>query len=278
MRMNLIKLVLIFGLTLFGGEDFYFPEAASSVAAEEVCTSNNSVFAPGEKIVYKIYYNWSFVWIAAGELVFRVEDMGDTYHISASGRTYKSYDWVFKVRDYYDSYIEKETLRPKRTIRKVLEGNYTLYDDVTYHHDQAVAISKKGKTQDNLNTEAVTLAGCTHDILSSIYLMRNMDFSDKSPGFSLPMNIYLDRKVYSLDVVYAGADDSKRVKGLGPRNTLLFRPKLVVGNIFKDNEGMKVWVSDDENKIPLMIESPISVGSVKAVLTEHSGLKYPTMY
>jgi hypothetical protein len=92
------------------------------------------------------------------------------------------------------------------------------------------------------------------------------------------MNIYLDRKIYSLDVIYAGSDDSKRVKGLGPTSTLLFRPQLVVGSIFKDNEGMKIWVSNDENKIPLMIESPISVGSVKAVLTEHSGLKYPSAY
>ena len=216
--------------------------------------------------------------LSAGEVVFKVEEDQDQYHISAAGRTYKSYDWVFKVRDYYDSYIDKATLRPERTVRKVLEGNYTLYDDVTYQHDQSVAISQKGKTIDKVNSEKIALEGCTHDILSSIYLMRNMDFSKKKEGSQLPMNIYLDRKIYSINVVYAGKDETKRVKGLGQCKTMLFRPQLVVGNVFKDNEGMKIYVSDDENRIPLMIESPISVGSVKAVLSEYSGLKYPAEY
>lgn len=275
--MNFIKTVLLLSCTMVIGQkpsNLYHPDEKS----EEVCTTTNNVFIPGERIVYKIYYNWGFIWIAAGEVEFKVEELSDQYHISAAGRTYKSYDWVFKVRDYYDSYIEKSTLRPERTIRRVLEGNYTLYDDVNYHHERLKAISRKGKTIESLNTEEIDLESCTHDILSSIYLMRNMDFSKKKEGTRLPMNIYLDRKIYPIDVVYAGKDETKRVKGLGNCRTMLFRPQLVVGNVFKDNEGMKIWVSDDENRIPLMIESPISVGSVKAVLKEFSGLKYPAEY
>lgn len=276
--MHLIKSVLLLSFALWGRHDLPVTNIKEPVGKEALCSSTNSVFATGEKIVYKIYYNWGFVWISAGEVIFQVEETSDHYHISATGRTYKSYDWVFKVRDYYESFLDKETLRPQRTIRKVLEGNYTLYDDVTYNHNQAVATSHKGKTQDKLNTENIPLPDCTHDILSSIYMMRNMDFSNKTSPSRLPMNIYLDRKIYSLDVIYAGSDESKRVKGLGLTSALLFRPQLVVGSIFKDNEGMKIWVSNDQNKIPLMIESPISVGSVKAILSEHSGLKYPALY
>jgi hypothetical protein len=277
--MNLIKAVLFLSCTLLAGQN---PVANAvrdnTMSDEEFCSMTNSVFASGEKIVYKIYYNWGFVWIAAGEVVFTVSENQEQYHLSAAGRTYKSYDWVFKVRDYYDSYVDKETLRPERTIRQVLEGNYTLYDDVTYKHQHSLAISKKGKSIDDLKADQISLNNCTHDILSSIYLMRNLDFSHKKEGTRLPMNIYLDRKIYSLDVVYAGKDETKRVKGLGKCKTLLFRPQLVVGNVFKDNEGMKIWVSDDDNRIPLMIESPISVGSVKVVLSEYSGLKFPAEY
>lgn len=278
--MKLLQLVLLLSCSLIGvsravdsSADVEYPNIE-----EQPCSITNSVFNPGEKIVYKIYYNWGFVWISAGEVVFKVEEKDDQYHISAVGRTYKSYDWVFKVRDYFDSYIEKETLLPQRTIRKVSEGNYRLYDDVTYQHNLSVAISKKGKSAEDLKPEKIALSGCTHDVLSSIYMMRNLDFSKKKPGSSMPMNIYLDRKIYSLDVVYAGKDDEKRIKGLGQCSALEFRPQLVVGNVFKDNDGMIVWVSNDENKIPLMIESPISVGSVKAVLHEHSGLKYPAPF
>jgi len=245
---------------------------------EEPCSQSNTVFSSGEELVYKLYYNWGFVWIAAGEVVFRVREDDNHYHISAAGRTYKSYDWIFKVRDYYDSYVDKHTLLPRRTVRKVQEGNYRLYDDVSYEHGRGVAISNKGKSEEDLNREEISLTSCTHDVLSAIYMMRNVEFSDNSEKGHLPMQIYIDRKIYNLDVVYAGKDDGKRIKGLGQCGTLLFRPQVVVGNIFKDNDGMKVYVSDDQNKIPLMIESPISVGSVKAVLESHSGLKYPAKY
>ncbi|MCB0687819.1 MAG: DUF3108 domain-containing protein [Saprospiraceae bacterium] len=274
--MNYLKSILLLFTVMVVGQGSV--SESDDAPSEEVCSARNSVFAPGEQIVYKIYYNWGFIWIAAGEVTFRVEETANQYHISAVGKTYKSYDWIFKVRDYYDSYIEKATLRPQRTIRKVLEGNYRLYDDVNYEHHRGIAVSRKGKTPDKLDTEEITLEGCTHDILSSIYLMRNMKFADKAAGTQLPMNIYLDRKIYSIKVKYEGKDETKRVKGLGNCKTMLFHPQLVVGNVFKDNEGMKIWVSDDDNKIPLMIESPISVGSVKVVLSEYSGLKYPAEY
>jgi len=240
----------------------------------DTCEVQNDVFALGEKIVYKIYYNWNFLWIAAGEVVFEVKDNGQQYHMRATGRTLRSYDWIFKVRDDYHSYLEKETLRPKRTIRKVLEGNYRLYDDVKYQHESAIAISKKGKTKENLQEQEIPLEECTHDILSSFYTMRNIDFASGPTNASLPMNIYLDRKIYSLNIVYKGPHNKKRIRGLGPVSTLLFEPELIVGNVFTEDQGMKIWVSNDQNRIPLMVESPISVGSVKAVLKEYKGLRH----
>ncbi len=268
-------LVLIFFVFVAG---FHDPVVESPSAVDDLtpCNISNRVFAPGEKIVYKIYYNWNFVWIAAGEVVFEVKDDGNHYHISASGRTLKSYDWIFKVRDYYDSYLDKETLRPKRTIRKVHEGNYRLYDDVKYKHNEAIAISKKGKSKEDLDEEAIPLAECTHDILSSFYTMRNIDFAASPKEAKVPMNIYLDRKIYPLKVVYKGQVKDKRIRGLGQVDALLFEPEVIVGNVFSEDDGMKIWVTDDQNRIPLMVESPISVGSVKAVLRKHQGLKHPT--
>lgn len=242
------------------------------------CGTANSVFQPGEKIEYKIYYNWNFIWIAAGSVTFEVKEDGHLYHFSAKGRTYDSYDWIFKVRDYYDSFVTKENLRPERTIRKVHEGNHRMYDDVTYQHDASVAFSRKGKTEEELELAEVSLESCTHDLLSSVYMMRNIDFQSLPKGTVLPLNVYLDREIYDIDVVYQGVESEKKVKGVGKCNTLLFKPKLIVGNIFKDNEGMSVWVSNDQNRIPLMIESPISVGSVKVVIKDYQGLKYDPLF
>ncbi len=266
-----LKYILLLSCLLFAG---FQPSDRGSDFALDPCDNSNGVFQDGEKIVYKIYYNWNFIWIAAGEVIFEVKDQGDQYHISAVGRTYKSYDWVFKVRDYYDSYIKKETLLPERTIRKVHEGNYRLYDDAEYDRSSSKIISKKGKSKNDVNEEVIPVEKCVHDILSSVYMMRNIDFGSMPKGSQLPLSVYLDRKIYNIDVVYAGVEKNKRVRGLGKCNTMLFKPQLVVGNIFKDNDGMNVWVSNDENRIPLMIESPISVGSVKVVLNSYKGLKY----
>ena len=242
------------------------------------CSVTNDVFEPGESITYKVFYNWNFIWIAAGEVKFEVKDKGDQYHLSAVGRTFGSYDWIFKVRDYYDSYTKKSDLKPEMTIRKVLEGKYTQFDKTNYLHHQSKAISIKGKTEETANEEEIALADCTHDILSSIYMMRNIDFASMPTESKVPMHIYIDREVYPLTIVYKGTDERKRVKGLGLCSTLFFEPELVVGNIFKKDKGMKIWVSNDQNRIPLMIESPISVGSVKAVLKKYKGLKYPAAF
>ena len=274
----LITILTTLGLIFILGSSFQNVSPLSERIKPELdlnaCGRNNDVFLDGEKIVYKIYYNWNFIWIAAGEVIFEVQDLGDQYHISAVGRTFRSYDWVFKVRDYYDSFVAKKGLEPQRTIRSVHEGNYRLYDDVTYHHQKNLATSKKGKTIDDVQTEMIDLEQCTHDILSSIYTMRNIDFQSMPAGTRLPLSIYLDRKIYDVSVVYAGIEEDKRVKGLGKCNTMRFEPQMVVGNIFTEEEGMKVWVSNDQNRIPLLIESPISVGSVKCVMTEYHGLKY----
>ena len=109
------------------------------------CQIDNNTFEAGEEFVFEIYYNWNFVWLSAGEVVFKVEDEGEQYHLSAHGSTYRNYEWFFKVRDKYDSYIDKETLLPKKSIRDILEGKYTLYDEITFDDDNNVARSLRGK-------------------------------------------------------------------------------------------------------------------------------------
>ena len=109
----------------------------------EPCSTDNDVFEVGEELVYKVYYNWNFVWLSAGEVVFRVYDDGEDYHLSARGRTYSSYEWFFKVRDNYDSYISKATLLPRLSIRDIQEGDYERYDKVTFDQRNNRAVSLK---------------------------------------------------------------------------------------------------------------------------------------
>ena len=89
-------------------------ETTANSNLESRCDVQNSTFQGGEELIYKVYYNWGMIWLSAGEVVFKVEDLGSDYKISARGYTYKSYEWFFKVQDYYETIIDKQTLLPKR--------------------------------------------------------------------------------------------------------------------------------------------------------------------
>lgn len=251
---------------------------STSTAIEQVpyepCRMENTTFEDGEEIVYKIYYNWNFVWLAAGEVTFKVKDLGNRYHLSAHGRTYKSYEWFFTVRDYYDTYIDKETLLPYISIRNVREGGYRLYDAVTFDPNRNVAISNRGKTREEAKPTEYSVDNCMHDILSIIYYTRNIDFNHLNAGAQLPIKIFMDKETWPLKVKYKGKEKEKKIKGQGKFRTHKFSPEVIVGEVFKEDSQMSVWVSDDQNKIPLLIESPVSVGSVKVVLKSYKGLKY----
>ncbi len=247
-------------------------EATQNVV--EPCFMENKTFQGGEEITYKLYYNWNFVWLAAGEVTFKVNDMGGQYHVAVAGRTYKSYEWFFKVRDYYDTYIDKNSLLPTTSVRDVSEGKYKLYDEVTFDQENKKAKSLRGKTRENATMKEYDLDGCMHDMLSVIYYARNIDFDNYTEGQEFPVKIFMDKEIWPLNVKYKGKQARKKIKKKGRFDTIKFSPQVVSGRVFKEGEEMMVYVSDDKNRIPLLIESPVSVGSVKAVLKKYKGLKY----
>ena len=255
------------------GADLQNTKAPSSNDNYELCVMENTTFQHGEEIIYKLYYNWNFVWLSAGEVTFRVKEVGDQYHLSAYGRTYKSYEWFFKVRDYYDTYVDKETLLPQVSVRDVHEGKYTLYDKVTFDKKRNKAISFRGKSKDRAKVTEYEVDPCMHDILSIIYFTRNVDLGDLDKEENIPIKIFMDKETWPLKVRYKGKE-VKRVRNRGKFNTIKFVPEVIAGTVFKEDAQMSVWVSDDENKIPLLIESPVSVGSVKVVLKSYKGLRY----
>ena len=239
------------------------------------CSTLNDVpFQAGEELVYKIYYNLNFVWISAGEATFKVEDEGNRYHFSATGVTYDSYEWFYKVRDYYHTYADKQTLLPQTSIRHIKENKYSIYDKVEYDQKNRKASYIRGQTQDRATLNGnLTLSDCMHDVLSIIYYCRSLDYTNVQNGQDFPAKIMLDEETYPLKYRFL-AREEKNIRGLGKFNAMRFSPQLVSGNVFKENAQMKIWASDDANKIPLMIESPVAVGSVKIVLKSWKGLRY----
>jgi len=244
-----------------------------SDVVREDCYRTNTSFKAGERLVYKVYYNWKFVWIPAGEVVMDIKENAEDYEVKVVGTTYESYDNFFKVRDYFYSKIDKKTLLPSNFVRRVEEGDYRLFDSVAFDQNTLTAKSFHGKTKAAATMQNHKLSQCMHDLVSILYALRNTETKYLKKGDHLPVKVMFDKEIYPVKVVYNGKDSAKKIKDLGKFKTLRITPSMVAGTVFKDETKMDIWVSDDENKIPLLIESPLSVGSGKAILKSYSNLR-----
>ena len=94
------------------------------------------------------------------------------------------------------------------------------------------------------------------------------------PGKKYPMTFAIDDEIYNVYFILYGKETIK-VKGLGTVNTIKFAAKLLEGEVFTGEEDMMVWISDDENRIPVYFEAPLLVGNATGRITSVKGLKHP---
>ncbi len=249
-------------------------ETTNSTIFAHECEVENTVFQAGEQITYVLYYNLTPFWIKAGEVTFTLADHNDHYYVEAVGKTASSFEWFYEVHDVYTCQIDKETLRPIRSTRTIREGSYRKVSTAEYDFENNQIIAHTGKTSDNMKRVVQEMDECMHDVLSIIYHTRNLDFDNMIEGATMPANIFLDDDKYNVGFKYMGREE-KKIKKLGKVDAIVLKPQLVEGYIFEEDTEMTIWASDDGNKLPLMVESPISVGSVKAVLKSYENLRYP---
>jgi hypothetical protein len=237
-------------------------------AGDDFCGLRNTSFQGGENISFTVFYSVVGLYVNAGTATFNttLERLNNkpVYHIVGDGKSNSSYDWIFKVRDRYESYIDTTNLQPMKFIRNVDEGGYKKYENVTFNQQTNTAITTEG---------VYKVPNCIQDVLSSIYYARNIDFTRYKENDKIPFDMFLDNEVYHLYLRYLGKETVKTK--YGKFRAIKFKPLLVKGTIFEGGEKMTVWVSDDPNHIPLRIESPISVGSVKVDMMQYRGLRYP---
>lgn len=279
-RLNIISVVSglmipLFSLMPANSHQSISTPLVDTLAEVDPCLGSNTVFQDGEQITYKLYYNWNFVWLPAGEVVFKVKEKETEYHISAVGKTYSSYEWFFKVDDYYETVLDKKTLRPKSFVRDIKEGKFYLYNRINFDQKNGKAVSYQGPDKNSTKREEFSFSNCMHDMLSIVYYLRNVDYAYLKPKQDFPVEIFLDGKGWPVNVTYNGKAKNVKIKGGDKYNTLMFSPAMIAGAQFKEGTKMNVWVSDDNNKVPVMIESPVSVGSIRAVLSDYKGLKHP---
>jgi hypothetical protein len=238
-------------------------QETESLATPHRMLSNNA-FTYGEELNYRVHYGI----INAAKIKMKVDDESvkvhdrQTYHLIADGKTLSTFDWMFKVRDRFESYMDMEYMAPVKYFKSVKEDNYSDVDLVFFDHDKKKI---KGKKK-NMDCPAYV-----QDIIGAVYYARTIDFNAATKGQKFPIDIYLDQEIYNLEFKFLGKETIK--SDIGKVKCIKIKPKAVADRVFKDDESITLWVSDDENKIPIRIEATLAVGSLKVDLTSYKGLK-----
>jgi hypothetical protein len=269
--MNKKLLINLLILLFISGTAFVYRKAPAPCADE---IESDYAFKAGEELTYRLFYHWGIVWLPAGEVKFRVNEHQDGWHFEADGYTYGSYEWFYKVRDRYESIVDSSSFLPTWSVRDIEEGGYKLYDELNYDHAAGKVESLRGRTRAQAEKAEYSIEPCVQDILTVMYKMRNTDVTRLTYGDELPVDFFLDKNTYSVNMRYKRDEKRLKIKGLGRFDTYVFSPELIGGDVFQEGTEMDIYVSRDKNKIPLLVESPLKVGSVKAVLKSYSNLKH----
>ncbi len=226
-----------------------------------------SKYPPIEKLVYDGYYNWGIIWVKAGRVEFSLSQ-SDKYpnaqKLEAVGVSLPSWDWVFTVRDTLVSHYDENTYFPYEFSRKAHEGNYHKTFDYKFDYKDSLVIGDVHRVGRYRRTDTVPLKSDTYDMLSVAWMTRELEFDKYKKNELIPIRILIDSKIYDLYIRYLGTGKTK-VAGQ-KRECYIFSPLLVKGEVFRGGEGMKIWVSKDEYRLPLLVEAKILIGSVKALL------------
>jgi hypothetical protein len=259
------KYVLLAGLTTFGLVAHNQTPVRDEVIYE-VKNRPNTAFTFGEKLTYRVHYGL----LNGGTCDFVVGDkpamVGDksTYHLKVNGKSTGMVDMMFGVKDEFESYMDVDALVPWQATKKVKEGNYKDSDFIIFDQKRRKASSRRG---------VLDIPENTHDIISAIYYARTTDMSRAKVGDVFPINFYMDHKNYEFRFKFLGRETIETEAGTFA--ALKVCPQVVEGRVFKDSEAITLWVSDDENHIPLRAQSEIWVGSLKADLVKMSGVRNP---
>ena len=242
---------------------FLFLTTIFSIYSQE----KKKAFKSGESLRYKMSYSG---FLRAGTAVLEVTEKDfngkKVFHTKGSGWTSGMIKWFFKVDDVYESYFDKDTVKPYQFRRKIDEGGYKKHRITTFNYN-----SNQAYVQDFIKQKDTSVAILkVQDMMSSFYYLRNQDVKNFKKGDEIAIDMFMDSQIYPFKLRFLGKEVLSTK--FGKINSLIFRPLVQSGRVFKAQESVTIWITDDANKIPIKMKADLSVGSLRAELESYKGL------
>lgn len=231
-------------------------------------------FDDGEWFKFRVHYGFLNAGYASMEVSQMNFDNKEIFHVVGKGWSTGAVHAFFKVRDNYETYIDKTTGLPYRFIRQIDEGGHTRDIQVDFDHNRnkALVINRKHN-----ETNTYSVPDNVQDMLSAFYYFRNhLNGKPLVPGQEYKLKMFYGDETQDFKLKFLGREVIKTK--FGKIATLKFRPYVLAGRVFEEKESLTFWVTDDLNKMPLKIKANLAVGSLDADIDAFKGLKHPIMF
>jgi hypothetical protein len=221
-------------------------------------------FMDGEKLTFSVKYG--LISAAEATLEAKTASYNGTpvWSLSTKARTYPFFDKVFKVRDKVESWWDKDTLLPYKFSKNLQEGKYRQHRVHVYDHTRGSSSYQRWDFKKNVyDISEMDIPDNTQDILSAFYSVRNAQLSVGNP---ISVNIVADGRSMPTQIIIHRKEKLKTI--FGEKECLVIEPKLKGEAVFKQSGRILIWLTNDEYKIPVRLESKITIGSFVATLQE----------
>lgn len=241
--------------------------------AEPVRLWPNSSFRAGETIRYKVHYGVINAAEATVETAGSLERVANRpcYKATVSGRTTGSFDFFLHVKDQWRSYIDTASILPLRSSRDIEESKYRKKEVVDFDQAHDVVNVLQTHTKEPIRY-TFKVPDNVQELVSGFYYLRTLNYDHMKPGEVIHMNGFFDESTFNLDVTFRGREVVETKAGV--IRVLKLVPKMPGNRIFRGEEAIKIYLSDDRNKIPVLFQAELFVGSVKVDMYKYEGLKY----
>ena len=225
----------------------------------------------GEKLEYRIHYGILNAGTATLTTLKTTYKGAPHFYVKGEGKTTGAVRAFFKVDDLYESFINYNTGLPSYYVRNVKEGSYRQHFQTVFNHNNHTLILTDKKNPANGSRIINSVKG-VQDMLSAFYYLRALDQSQLKVGTVKNLDVWIDDEMFPFQIRVAGTEEVKTK--YGKINCLKIIPMVQSGRVFKEKEGVTLWVSNDKNHVPILIEAQLAVGSLKASLDGYKNVKY----
>ena len=234
---------------------------------------SNSIdsFKTGEWLQFRVHYGF----FNASEIEIKLErkkiDSVTVFHAKGYGRSTGLLRFFFKVEDYYESYFRESNGLPIWFIRDIYEGGYTKNLEMFFNHDLNTVKLNDKKNDKILNFDINSNA---QDLISAFYYLRNFyNTNNLEIGEEININMFFDAENYLFKLRFLGYDFLNTK--FGKVECMRFRPYVQSGRVFKEQESVTLWISNDKNKIPIKMKADLKIGSIECDLENFKNLNHP---